>query len=138
MSSLSGNTHNLDGSWDVEASLSGDDNTDIAPDSHANVEEEDDDIDDATRIDNTVAGEKDDEDVEYDQYNIPNDIKHFTMIGKHKVLGFYRQLQKPIQRVKYKKGSFCVLCVKSLVGTNFNRYTWEKFTRGDQQHNQLV
>jgi hypothetical protein len=109
MSSLSGNIHNLDGSLDEEASLSGDDNTDIAPDSHANVEEYDDDIDDATGIDNAVSGEKEEEDVEYDQYNIPNYIKHFTMIGKHKVLGLYRKLQNPIQRGKYKKGRFCVL-----------------------------
>jgi hypothetical protein len=119
----------LEGSLDAEASLSGDDNTNIDPDSHVNIEEEDDDIDDATGIDNPVAGEKEEEDVEYDQNSIPNDINHFTMIGKHKVLGFYRQLQNPIQRGTYKKGSFCVLCVKSLVGRNFNWYTWEKFTR---------
>jgi hypothetical protein len=47
----------LDGTLDAEASLSGDDDTNIAPDIHANVEEDGDDIDDATGIDNPVAGE---------------------------------------------------------------------------------
>ena len=64
--------------------------------------------------------------IEYYYFNIPITVIYLRMVGSHAVFGFYRHFSSPFKQVREKFGIVCVLCAKSLDGTNYDQWTWLK------------
>ena len=67
--------------------------------------------------------------IEYDEFNIPITVVHFSMVESHAVFGFFRQLSRSFKKCRDKLGIMCVLFSKSLYGTNYHQCTWVKCAR---------
>ena len=64
-----------------------------------------------------------------DEFNIALTLVQLSMVGRHVVVGFYRQIHGPFKQGRKKLVIICVLCAKSLDGTNYYRWTWVKCER---------
>ena len=58
--------------------------------------------------------------IEYDCFNVPITVVHLGMVERHAVFGFYRQISGPFKQVKKNLVIICVLCAKSMDGTNYD------------------
>ena len=57
---------------------------------------------------------------EYDEFNIPITVGNLRMVGRHAVFVFYRYISRPFKQVRKKLVIICVLCAKSMDGTNYD------------------